>query len=189
MYCSAVCYQSAQNLERRKGGYVTCETCGKEFYVTRARLRQVQRQGASIRYCSMACYQKEGDKNPFWGKRHKEETKVKWVENPNRYVFASGKANPNYRRWEYVPYKRQHPSSARRVLRLEVKLCSRCGWNEALECLQVHHKDRDETNNAKENLEVLCPNCHELEHFRSKDGRWRKKKKKRKAPPVTYEEL
>ena len=28
--------------------------------------------------------------------------------------------------------------------------------------LEIHHKDGDRTNNALDNLELLCPNCHAL---------------------------
>jgi 5-methylcytosine-specific restriction endonuclease McrA len=30
----------------------------------------------------------------------------------------------------------------------------------------VHHRDRNPHNNAFENLEVLCPTCHSLEHLK-----------------------
>lgn len=41
------------------------------------------------------------------------------------------------------------------------KVCNRCGFDKFV---IVHHKDRDRSNNKIENLEVLCPNCHALEH-------------------------
>lgn len=36
--------------------------------------------------------------------------------------------------------------------------------------LKVHHKDRNRKNSLPDNLEILCPNCHDLEHFLQKDG-------------------
>jgi hypothetical protein len=43
--------------------------------------------------------------------------------------------------------------------------CERCGFDPVDECqLDVHHKDRDHTNNAPSNLETICANCHRLEH-------------------------
>lgn len=39
--------------------------------------------------------------------------------------------------------------------------CERC-WSTVL--LQVHHCDRDRTNNASSNLETLCRRCHTREH-------------------------
>lgn len=42
--------------------------------------------------------------------------------------------------------------------------CSRCRFNQHSHILDVHHRDHNRENNALENLEVLCPNCHALEH-------------------------
>ena len=50
------------------------------------------------------------------------------------------------------------------------KKCERCGFKEHPEIIQVHHKDRNRDNNNINNLEVLCPNCHMFEHYKSKDG-------------------
>lgn len=50
------------------------------------------------------------------------------------------------------------------------KICERCGFsNEA--AIIVHHKDRNRDNNTLSNLEVLCANCHAIEHLgESKDS-------------------
>lgn len=45
--------------------------------------------------------------------------------------------------------------------------CQKCGWGEINPTtnkipLQVHHIDGNCLNNSKENLELLCPNCHSL---------------------------
>jgi hypothetical protein len=48
--------------------------------------------------------------------------------------------------------------------------CNHCSWDLYKEVLVVHHKDRDRTNNTIENLEVLCPTCHGVEHFKAGDG-------------------
>lgn len=51
-------------------------------------------------------------------------------------------------------------------------VCGRCGWKRYPDTLQVHHKDRDRDNNTAENLELLCPTCHEVEHYLNQDGRF-----------------
>lgn len=48
--------------------------------------------------------------------------------------------------------------------------CGRCGYNKHKEVLEVHHKDRDRSNNKLENLEILCPTCHRENHFLKQDG-------------------
>lgn len=41
-------------------------------------------------------------------------------------------------------------------------VCERC---ESQVSIEVHHIDRDVTNNDIDNLEVLCRRCHEQEHI------------------------
>lgn len=42
--------------------------------------------------------------------------------------------------------------------------CNRCGYDSIPEILEVHHKDHNHNNNEVDNLELLCPNCHAIEH-------------------------
>lgn len=42
--------------------------------------------------------------------------------------------------------------------------CTRCGYKESIYAIDVHHRDRDRENNSLSNLEVLCCNCHAIEH-------------------------
>ena len=53
--------------------------------------------------------------------------------------------------------------------------CCRCGWcqkvpgAEFTPC-ELHHKDGDCRNHKRENLELICPNCHSLtETYRAKN--------------------
>lgn len=72
-------------------------------------------------------------------------------------------ALPHYR-------KGRHSYRSKAKKELGLTACNRCGYNKVTAILQVHHKDRDRDNNTKENLEVLCPNCHYEDHFAAKDG-------------------
>lgn len=51
------------------------------------------------------------------------------------------------------------------------KKCSQCGYDKYESVLEIHHKDRNRKNNHYSNLEVLCPTCHEVDHFLRKDGK------------------
>ncbi|MCC6934479.1 MAG: HNH endonuclease [Candidatus Yanofskybacteria bacterium] len=51
-----------------------------------------------------------------------------------------------------------------RLLRERGRTCERCGYDKP-EILQVHHKDRDRSNNDLANLALICPNCHYEEHY------------------------
>lgn len=50
--------------------------------------------------------------------------------------------------------------------------CSMCGYFKHPEVLHIHHKDGDHSNNAIENLCIVCPTCHEETHFLTKTGKW-----------------
>lgn len=43
--------------------------------------------------------------------------------------------------------------------------CCRCGYKKQVAALVVHHIDRDRSNNNLSNLEILCANCHAIEHW------------------------
>lgn len=97
-------------------------------------------------------------------KEHSREKMVCSRGCANSY-FRSGVNNPNYKNGSGTNYR------FRAFLHKEKK-CEKCGWSEYPEILEVHHRDRDRSNNDLENLEVLCPTCHEIEHFLNKDGKW-----------------
>lgn len=52
-----------------------------------------------------------------------------------------------------------------------IPYCEECGiknWNNKPIVLQLHHKDGVTTNNKKENIILLCPNCHsQTENYRN----------------------
>ena len=43
--------------------------------------------------------------------------------------------------------------------------CDMCGWDKHIAGIVVHHKDRNRSNNALYNLQVLCACCHAIEHW------------------------
>lgn len=53
--------------------------------------------------------------------------------------------------------------------------CCRCGWCQKPEGAEftpceLHHKDGDCRNHKRDNLELICPNCHSLtENYRAKN--------------------
>jgi len=78
-----------------------CEVCGRKFRVFPSRIKQAERKGSRVRFCSMKCrtiaYTGEG--NPMYGKKHRRESVEKMIRNPNRPKFKCGKGNPNYKRF------------------------------------------------------------------------------------------
>jgi hypothetical protein len=51
------------------------------------------------------------------------------------------------------------------ALRIYGPKCNRCGFDNHVAAIVVHHKDRNRSNNNPSNLEVLCSNCHSIEHW------------------------
>lgn len=79
--------------------------------------------------------------------------------------FRSGTNNPNW--------KDKGGSNYRKIaLQHYPPICNRCGWNKIPDVLQCHHIDRNRSNNDLTNLEILCPTCHQVDHFQAKDGAW-----------------
>jgi hypothetical protein len=89
-------------------------------------------------------------------------------------IPAGGSLNPTWVEWlmawplNWTKAMHIKPNSGRKAARklTERKTCERCPQTTGLE---VHHKDRDPTNNAPENREVLCQSCHQQEHITAGD--------------------
>lgn len=163
-------YITTPQKKKRRGAYFLCDTCKKEFYVFPSYIRKAEKKNIHIRFCSMKCYDKTGEKNPFWGKKHTEESIRKMAEHPNRPSFKHGKLNYNFIRFgEEYGFKGSHYLWWRRKLLKDIGKCEKCGFD-IKRILILHHKDRNRSNNERENLELLCWNCHMLGHEKKNDG-------------------
>jgi YHS domain-containing protein len=56
--------------------------------------------------------------------------------------------------------------------------CQKCGYNKIPGILQIHHVNENKLDGRPENIEIICPNCHEEEHFFRKSGRFSPHKRK-----------
>lgn len=57
----------------------------------------------------------------------------------------------------------EHQSKRKRIIIEQEAKCNHCGLSEWMGkpiCFELDHIDGDNTNNKRENLEILCPNCH-----------------------------
>ena len=66
-----------------------------------------------------------------------------------------------------------HIKRAKAVLLAEKPYCSECGWDALPPILEIHHKDRNQRHNRRENLLLVCPNCHSAIHYKSRDGQYK----------------
>lgn len=86
--------------------------------------------------------------------------------------------------WDEIPFAELGLRKKReRLLKESNYSCIQCGFNKTRVCggsiLEIDHIDGDHTNNSKENLRVLCPNCHALTSNFRNWGRTNKKTSKR----------
>lgn len=68
-----------------------------------------------------------------------------------------------------LPNRDNHANSYRNtVLSQRPAVCEICGYCTHTEAIQVHHIDADRSNNADDNLVVICSNCHSIIHTRAR---------------------
>ncbi len=151
-----------------------CKACSKEFLVEN---REINR-GRGV-YCSRQCSSKSYKGTIIstnvlnatcanCGKDfHKSQSSIN--NSKSGLVFCCRQCKDNAQRIggieEIQPPHYGSSNAYRKVaLRNSNKICNRCGYDEHPEILQVHHKDRNRDNNDLSNLEILCPNCHMIEH-------------------------
>ena len=95
-------------------------------------------------------------------------------EHKDRAQCIGGKLKPVH----YGTSKKGVGTTYRRIAFLHhPPKCASCGYDKRTEVLEVHHVDRDRSNNDPSNLRILCPTCHMTEHLDSLTGRYSKTKR------------
>lgn len=154
-FCSRKCGWAYKDKHERVK--VICKICSKTFSVISCR-------GKTAKFCSRPCYNKS-----LRGRGSVEHSclhcQKKFWDSPCKLrKFCSkacvGKSNKDTWNPAFTTVRKAMDS------RGQIKSCNRCGYSEEPRILGVHHKDRNRKNNKKTNLEVLCPNCHSLEHLK-----------------------
>ena len=137
-----------------------CFVCGLNIY--RRPVQLLVSNGRS--FCSQACYGISNRKvtpcivcrTQILAGAHKK-TCSRACANKNR-------AGIKYRIGSPRDKVKDQRSIKLRLMAQRGKKCERCGF-EKFEILHVHHKDRNRMHNEMGNLELICPNCHALEHY------------------------
>lgn len=173
--------------KRRKLYRGNCATCGNTFYAP----KHVGR-----RYCSDLCWRNKPSKlvtricdncgNEF------ARRQSSLVKSKSGLLFCKRKCKDEAQRMGkhnaiLRPSSHKDGRSSYRAIayRYHPRKCNRCGYDEHTGILKVHHRDRNRHNNNPENLEILCPNCHDLEHFSRRDGNYSGGRKKKFGAVVT----
>ncbi len=143
---------------------VVCNTCEKEF-------KRKPSQVKDKNYCSIKCNAKSLVKGSYTLCRTcgvsvwKTPKEMKDSKTGNLFCSHSCSA-------KFSNTKRSNNIYTYRTVAFEAhgKICNICKYDKIPEVLQVHHIDRNRRNSSANNLQVLCPTCHSIEHFNSKDG-------------------
>lgn len=154
----------------------TCNQCQKEIEISVRKFNFNKKKGFNI-YCSKNCYSlNRRDKATIKTKCFncnkpikKFKREIKNSKTGNVYCSKScavSKNNVLFKRNTNHPNYTTGKSSYRIKILREIKnpKCNRCGFNKNIKALHIHHIDRNRDNNEKENLEILCANCHYIEH-------------------------
>ncbi len=151
LYCSRRCLGlgSRQQIES------TCGVCATKF-------THISSRANSAKYCSRKCYYKSMLKKGT-AKYTCLHCKTEFLDSPSHPRKYCSRACVN--KAEKEIWKPTFATVRKNMTRRNMlQQCERCGYSECQEILGVHHKDRNRLNNSIENLEVLCPMCHSLEH-------------------------
>lgn len=169
-YCSRRC----QALHTRVLHGTNCATCGEYF-------ARITGRPNKAKYCSRKCYHKAMNTKGTvtYSCRH---CSAEFLDAPShKRAFCSRKCNQEHR------LKTWNPSFIwiRKAMwaRGLITECERCGYDTEPLILGIHHRDRNRKNNKPDNLEVLCPTCHSLEHLHHVTST-RKGEYTRPPPPV-----
>lgn len=110
-------------------------------------------------------------KIPGWNKLRVEyELNTAWSKGLD--AFSDDRVKSKYDPEKVFTYDGKGPHK-KILIKERGHKCEKCGnthWNELLITLELEHIDGDSKNNIKENLLLLCPNCH------SQTPTWRRKK-------------
>ena len=105
------------------------------------------------------------------------------LDNPDRIEKERAWDQKRREAIENTPFE-ELPQSWRRykILIDQDGCCNKCGikkWNGELITFELEHKDGNNQNNSRENLELLCPNCH------SQTKTWRGRKLRKNRVRIT----
>jgi hypothetical protein len=154
-YCSRKCKDKFCTIQI----IANCLICSKQFTHISSRCNKAK-------YCSRKCYNKSqvkrGTANFECFHCHKE-----FKDSPSRVgkrkycsIECTGKSSKSVWKAAFITVRK---NMLRRDL---IKKCNRCGFSKFKQILGIHHIDRNRNNNDLSNLEVLCPNCHSIEHMK-----------------------
>ena len=155
--------------KKRKCVTIICDFCGKEHH---SRIRPSRNK--QVKYCSQQCAAKANSNRVSltcsWCKSEFTRAKSKTTTSKSKLYFCTRKCKdeaqklggikeiqpPHFGTSQIVDYRAMFDESE--------LICARCKYKEFICSIDIHHIDKDRTNNNKSNLIPLCSCCHMALH-------------------------
>lgn len=152
-YCSLSCKGKSERTKIK----ANCLICNKIFEHISSRCNKAK-------YCSQKCrYRAQRNKGRTQYKCQHCHKKFNAPLSTKRKYCSKACVNKSSK----LTFKPSFTTVRKAMLsRKLINKCNRCNYDSEPLILGVHHKDRDRNNNDLSNLEILCPNCHSLEHLK-----------------------
>lgn len=153
-YCSKACKNKFGCTEQIEA---FCEVCNSPFTHISSRCNKAK-------YCSAKCYQKSriGRGLTEYKCLHCEKPFLDSLSRGRKYCSKSCVNKQSKSEWKakFTTVRRNM------ITRGHIQKCEKCSYDKFPKILGVHHIDGNRENNSLENLMVLCPNCHSIEHMK-----------------------
>ena len=142
---------------------IKCSVCNKDIYRRPLQIKNSK----GILFCSLSCN----------GVRNRKYTKCivcgeKILASKNEKTCSRVCSNKSRKGIRYNigrPLDKVYTAQTLKIKLLQIrgKKCERCGY-QSENILQVHHLNKNHSDNRIENLQIICPNCHCEEHYGEK---------------------
>lgn len=137
-----------------------CQKCGKEF-------ENYSKHGLK-KCCSKECSHSRVFSDEAKHKKRLAQLGRKPKPPRDKAAWAAKIKESHLQKYLAAPFEELGcENRRRRVFEEQDHRCNRCGlltWLEQPIPLELEHKDGNNKNNLRENLEGLCPNCHAQTH-------------------------
>lgn len=139
-FCSIKCSSQHQSklaiAKGPKDPNVSCAYCFQKFYINNSKR---ERSKSGLYFCC---------------RKHKDKAqRLGGIKEIMPAHYGTTKRKDESRHYRRIAFS------------AKVQSCERCGYNSHPAAIIVHHIDRDRMNDDILNLEVLCANCHAIEHW------------------------
>lgn len=140
-------------------GRLICDKCRKQRALYSGNLRAYRRLVGLCVDCSNPVFSNTTRCSKCWDKKYKTRKQLRRERARSGLCIECGVSSPTYRCSGCYARTPMGPSFYRS--RVDTSKCVVCGFTAVVE---VHHRDKDRSNNDLNNLVPLCPNCHSMIH-------------------------